>query len=96
MEDVKIVLSYNGKQRYVSYKSVVMGSNTLGPMTPEDAEHLVSALKALAILKRLDREILIVHLDIGGDHRYALGRLAHKIITEAKALLFETTKGAEP
>ena len=46
MEDVKIILSYDGKQRYISYNSVVMGSNMLGPMTPGDAEYLVACIDA--------------------------------------------------
>jgi len=46
MEDIKIILSYDGKQRYVSYGSSVMGSNMLGPMTPEAAEHIVACLEA--------------------------------------------------
>jgi hypothetical protein len=46
MEDVKIILSFNGKQRYVSYNSVVMGSNMIGPMTVEDAEYIAACLDA--------------------------------------------------
>jgi len=44
------------------------------------------------ILERLIDSITTVHLDMSGNHRYALSHKSHAIISEAKAMLANPTK----
>ena len=46
MNNVKIIISHDGQQRYIRYNSSVMGGNEIGPMAPEDAEHIVACIEA--------------------------------------------------
>lgn len=45
--------------------------------------------KALELLHKLNLNITTVHLDMGGNHRYALNHKAHAIISEIKLYLSE-------
>lgn len=42
---------------------------------------------AIDILRRLMRSISLIHLDMGGKHRYALSFKSHRILTEANMFL---------
>jgi len=42
------------------------------------------ANKAKELLKKLERSITTVNLDMGGNHRYAMSHKTHRIITEIK------------
>lgn len=47
------------------------------------------ANQALKLLIELDAQLLTIHLDMGGNHRYALSAKAHEIITRIKLFLCE-------
>ena len=40
---------------------------------------------ATALLNELMEQIKTIHLDMGGDHRYALSHMAHKVISKIRA-----------
>jgi len=51
--------------------------------------------EALRLLHKLNFNIRTVHLDMGGNHKYALSAKAHKVITEIKLYLSENPKDTD-
>lgn len=55
--------------------------------TDYDVEFICDAVQALALLQELNYELKTIHLDMGGNHRYAISAKAHPIITRIKHFL---------
>lgn len=45
--------------------------------------------EAERLLRKLDSHLRVVHLDMGGKHRYTIGHKGHDVINEIRAYLYK-------